>query len=283
EAGETILSVSAGDIFGLVDAEADARTRIRSQLLKLVDPALPSYRLYQLLAEGRPEIVVDCVNTSTGIAYRDIFRSAEAALGELEAGALDDGTVENLLDALYMPRLIRHIQILYRGMIDAGTSVYIKVGTSGTGGMGLNIPYTHSEEKPSRVLLSKSALAGAQSMLLFLMARTPGAPITKEIKPAAAIAWKKIAYGPIYRGREPIRLVDARPRAVGATFSTEDPGAATLRDEILETVYIDTGENGIFSLEEFSTLTTAEQMEFVTPEEIAQYLVFEIEGGNTGH
>ena len=24
-------------------------------------------------------------------------------------------------------------------------------------------------------------------------------------------------------------------------------------------------------------------MEFVTPEEIAQYLIFEIEGGNTGH
>src|SRR3546814_2041559 len=45
--------------------------------------------------------------------------------------------------------------------------------SSGTGGMGLNIPYTHSEEKPSRVLLSKSALAGAHSLLLFLLARTP--------------------------------------------------------------------------------------------------------------
>ena len=30
-------------------------------------------------------------------------------------------------------------------------------------------------------------------------------------------------------------------------------------------------------------LTTVEQMEFVTPEEIANYLLFEIEGGNTGH
>jgi hypothetical protein len=30
-------------------------------------------------------------------------------------------------------------------------------------------------------------------------------------------------------------------------------------------------------------LTTSRQMEFVTPEEIAQYLRFEIEGGNTGH
>jgi hypothetical protein len=168
-------------------------------------------------------------------------------------------------------------------MIEADTRVYVKVGTTGTGGMGLNIPYTHSEERPSRMLLSKSAMAGAQSMLLFLMARTPGAPITKEIKPAAAIAWKKIAHGPIHRKGEPIRLVDASPAPVGETFSSPDPGAAPLRDEPLQAAYIDTGENGIFSLEEFAALTTAEQMEFVTPEEIAHYLVLEIEGGNTGH
>ena len=74
--------------------------------------------------------------------------------------------------------------------------------------MGLNIPYTHSEEKPSRVLLSKSALAGAHTLLLFLMARTPGGPITKEIKPAAAIAWKRIGYGEILRGGRPVPLYD---------------------------------------------------------------------------
>ncbi len=195
----------------------------------------------------------------------------------------DPEVASRLLEALYIPRLIRHIQVLYRGMSDAKTGVYIKVGTSGTGGMGLNVPYTHSEEKPSRILLSKSAVAGAHSMLLFLMARTPGAPITKEIKPAAAIAWKKIAHGPIVRGGEPIRLVRSRPGPLQETFSSIDPEAAEETDEILTTAYIDTGENGIFSLEEFALLTTAEQMEFVTPEEIAQYLIFEIEGGNTGH
>jgi hypothetical protein len=282
EAGETVLSVSAGDIFGLI-GEPTTRERIRAQIVKLGDSDLGSFLLYRLITESKSEIVIDCVNTATGIAYRDIFRAAEEVNRIAEAGELDPEAVDHLLEALYMPRLIRHIQVMYRGMSDVGTQVYIKVGTSGTGGMGLNIPYTHSEERPSRVLLSKSALAGAHSMLLFLMARTPGAPITKEVKPAAAIAWKRIAYGPIYRGRQPIHLVDARPRAIGETFSTEDETAATLRDEVLETVFIDTGENGLFSLEEFSTLTTVEQMEFVTPEEIAEYLVMEIEGRNTGH
>ncbi len=285
EAGATVLSVSDGDLFGLV-GEPTTRQRIRAQVSRLDDADLPGFRLYRVLAESKPDIVVDCVNTSTGIAYLDIFRAAEGLLAKLDEGGtsgLDAAAVEGLLEALYMPRLIRHIQVLYRGMSDVGVGVYVKVGTSGTGGMGLNIPYTHSEERPSRVLLSKSALAGAQSLLLFLMARTPGAPITKEIKPAAAIAWKKIAYGTIRRGGQPIRLVDAEPRPIGETFSSEDPAAAVLRDEPLETVYIDTGENGLFSLEEFSAVTSAEQMEFVTPEEIAHYLVFEIEGRNTGH
>src|SRR5688500_13120395 len=114
--------------------------------------------------------------------------------------------------------------------------------------MGLDVPYTPSEEQPSRARPTKPAMAGAHSLLLFLMARTPGGPIVKEIKPAAAIAWKRIGYGPIPRKRQPIRLVDAQPRPLGATFSTEDPGAARVREELFENVFIDTGENGVFSL-----------------------------------
>jgi hypothetical protein len=286
EANGTELAVSEGDLFGLAEP-TDRRGAIAAQIGALRDAELDRFLLYRVLRDAGAEVVIDTMNTSTGIAYRDIYRAADRVFAELEAedgcGCVPGESAEALLEALYMPRLIRHIQVLYRGMQDAGTRVYVKVGTSGTGGMGLNIPYTHSEERPSRVLLSKSALAGAQSMLLFLMARTPGAPITKEIKPAAAIAWKRIAYGPISRKGEQLHLVDAAPRPLGATFSTLDPAAAAVRDEPLETVFIDTGENGIFSLEEFALLTTAEQMEFVTPEEIAQYLCFEIEGGNTGH
>ena len=285
EQGDTILSVSCGDIFGLAEREGGwpQADRIHAQLGALTDAALPDFLLYRLLVEGRPDLVIDCVNTATGIAYRDIFSAASRVEHEVAAGEVSVASATELLEALYMPRLIRHIQVFYRGMTDAGTRVYVKVGTSGTGGMGLNIPYTHSEEKPSRVLLSKSAVAGAHSLLLFLMARTPGAPITKEVKPAAAIAWKKIAHGPILPKGKPILRVEALPRSLGSHFSSQDPSAARELAEPLETVYIDTGENGIFSLEEFAMLTTAEQMEFVTPEEIAQYLMLEIEGGNTGH
>ena len=277
------LSVASGDIFGLADG-ASERERIEAQIGPLDDPQTEGFILYALLTGSRPDIVVDCVNTATGIAYRDIYTAAERLNRELAAGdAPSRAAADGLLEALYVPRLIRHIQVMYRGLMAAGVGAYVKVGTSGTGGLGLNIPYTHSEDRPSRVLMSKSAMAGAQSMLLALMARTPGAPLVKEIKPAAAIAWKKIGYGPIHRKRKPLHKVEAAPRPLGDTFSTRDEGAARVLDEPVENVFIDTGENGVFALEEFATVTSHDQMEFVTPEEIAAYLVAEIEGRPTGY
>jgi hypothetical protein len=236
-------------------------------------------------------LIVDCMNTATGVAYQNIYRQAQQVRGALggEVSSADLGSrVEHLLAALYIPQLVRHTQIYYEAMRRAGTLALIKVGTSGTGGMGFNIPYTHGEERPSRVLLSKSAVAGAQTLLLYLLARTPNAPvIVKEIKPAAAVAWKEIAYGPIRRGGQPMALYDCPPESA---VSAESPASLALEgdfgratDKVLESVYIDTGENGLFSTAEFQTLTTLGQMEFITPEEIAVDVIREILGGNTGH
>ncbi|HYN21323.1 MAG TPA: short-chain dehydrogenase, partial [Thermoanaerobaculia bacterium] len=142
-AGTTILTPSAGDIFGLRHGGTQ-REQIRSQLNRLSNDDLPTFVLYDLLIHSRPDVIIDCVNTATGIAYRDIFGSAERVLAQLDAGrqgGVNEAEVEQLLEALYMPRLIRHIQIMYNGMLDAGTGVYVKIGTTGTGGMGLNVPY----------------------------------------------------------------------------------------------------------------------------------------------
>src|ERR1700712_1653844 len=114
EAGETVFSVSAGDIFGLV-GEPTLRERIRAQITKLGDSDLGSFLLYKVLTESKAEIVVDCVNTATGLADRDMSKAAEAANRIAEAGELDPEAVDGLLESLYMPRLIRHIQVMYRG------------------------------------------------------------------------------------------------------------------------------------------------------------------------
>jgi hypothetical protein len=148
--------------------------------------------------------------------------------------------------------------------------------------MGLNSPYTHSEERPSRTLLTKSAVGGAHSLLLFLMARTPGSPATIEIKPTATIAWREIAYGPVQRRGKPIPLVDC-PTPVGVKAAFQD-GAQPWQDlgRPLSGVYINVGENGLFSRAEFETVTTLGSMEFITPEEVADYVMLELGGRPTG-
>jgi hypothetical protein len=50
----------------------------------------------------------------------------------------------------------------------------------------------------------------------------------------------------------------------------------------LESVFIDTGENGLFSVAEFAAITALGQMECVTPEEIASLAGREIRGHTTG-
>ncbi len=237
------------------------------------------------MLETKPDIVIDCINTATAIAYLDIYNTTLNALKKLEEDNLDNALVEQLIGSIYIPQLIRHIQILYRALLDSNTGMYFKIGTSGTGGMGFNIPYTHSEERPSRVLLSKNAVAGAQTLLLYLLARTPNGPIVKEIKPTAAIAWKKIAYGEVKKRGKAIKLVDmpiVNALDTQGDLVFDDKTGVIETGEVFKSVFIDTGENGIFSRGEFQAISSLGQMEIITPEEIAEYTVFEIMGGNTG-
>lgn len=306
---ETQLSAFWGNVFvrweykdwpwDAILADPEARRKVLADLL---DPMagerkaeiLRESTLYRMVRQYRPHAIVDCINTATAFAYQNIYASARELLAAAAAGdpAAFQTAAEQHLARLYVPHVVRHIQILQETLAPdpaagwPGVKVYVKVGTSGTGGMGLNIPYTHGEEKPSSVLLSKAAVAGAHSLLLFLLARTsPDLPAIKEIKPTAAIGWAEIGYGPIRRGGRTIPLYDCPPDQAyppEAALAGEGAFGVPVPDRVLENVYIDTGENGLFALGEFSTITSLNQMEFVTPEEIARYIALEIKGGNTG-
>jgi hypothetical protein len=273
----------------ILDDPVKRKILITDIMEELNEDILHHSSIYKLLTEHKPDVIIDAINTATAIAYQDVYTTYRSIKKAIYSKADYNNIVEEtekLLCTEYIPQLIRHVQLLYSSMSEIGTRVYLKIGTSGTGGMGLNIPYTHSEEKPSRVLLSKSSIAGAHTLLLFLMGRTPEGPITKEIKPTAAIAWKRIEYGEIKRRGKPIELAD-----IPVTQAVPLKGRFQICSDInfpstgqtLKSVFIDTGENGIFSRGEFETITAQKQMEFVTPEEIADVAIFEIQGGNTGH
>ncbi|HXF94533.1 MAG TPA: hypothetical protein VNI61_00385 [Gemmatimonadales bacterium] len=291
--GGTRIDVEWGNVFlpeslarldrAAILADPGHRALVLGDLLgDLTEDVLGRSFLFRIIQRYRPDAVVDSINTATAFAYQDVFQSARELLAAARAGRADAEEVERHLLTLTMPQLIRHLQIMVEALRRAGTQAYVKIGTSGTGGMGFNVPYTHSEERPSRTLLTKSAVAGAHSLLLFLMGRTPGAPATIEIKPTATIAWREIAFGPVRRWRAPIPLVDC-PEALPLDDAFA-PGAAPWRDlgRPLEGVYIDVGENGLFARDEFETVTSLGSMEFITPEEVADYVVMELTGRPTG-
>lgn len=291
--GDAVIEGAWGNIFAPADlaelprdqllADPEARRRlVEDYIAPFGQQPLEQNLLYTWLTGYEPDLVVDCVNTATAVAYQDGHASAVSLLHAADAGTLDRDAVERHLLTLPLPQLIRHIEVLVEGMRRARTLAYVKIGTSGTGGMGLNIPYTHSEEKPSRTLMSKSAVAGAQSLLLFLLGRTPDAPAAIEIKPTAAIAWREIGYGPIRRRGQTIEIVDCeQPMSLDQAFAPDADGWSCT-GQPLESVFIDVGENGVFAREEFETVSALGQMELITPEDIADVVILELLGKPTG-
>jgi len=270
------------------------RDELYDDLFGDFDDAYSRSRLVNLLLKHKPDVIVDSINTATAISYQDIYTASVVArqdikdlLSHVEAGDAADAkdaqrSFETLLISQSVPQLIRHVLLITRAMRQVGTRLYLKIGTTGTGGMGLNIPYTHSEDKPSAKLLTKTAIAFAHTGLLFLMARTTGGPVVKEVKPGAMIGYADISLRTIREAGQPVKVYTPQ------TFALTDQLTLRLASADFESVgeltvpVVDTGENGLFTKGEFETITSLRQMEFITPEEIALDCVLEIKGSNTG-
>ena len=280
-------------------------------------------QLVRLIKRHRPDVVVDCINTATGISYQDVQTASEivkrvrdglgAELGApapASAADLDEATARELagrylamrdratrvleegFDALTsvdvllvsagIPQLIRHVLLIHGAMRHVGTRVYVKVGTTGTGGMGVEIPFTHGEDRPSFTLLAKSSVGFAHTGLLFLLGRSEG-PTIKEIKPAAMIGYRRVDWQRVTKFGRPVLVTIAKSETLGEQLELRAPAGDYEARGPLELVGVDTGENGFFTRGEFEAITHLHQMEFLTPEEIARSVVHEIAGQSTGH
>lgn len=274
---------SRGELLG----EAGKRSRLLESVYGEFERAYRDNHLVQLIRLHRPEVIVDAVNTATGFSYQDIFDGAAKVREWIGEGGFDPrGTLdlETFLLSQSVPQLIRHVRFVHRATIEYGTRVYLKVGTTGTGGMGMNIPYTHSEDRPSQKLLAKNEAAFGHTGLLFLLARTPGGPIVKEVKPAAMIGYRAVEVRKVTdkHGSSELYRPQSASLAAGSTLGLRDDAAAYERAGELRTAIVDTGENGVFTRGEFSAITAFGQMEYVTPEEIAAIVVRELRGATTG-
>ncbi len=298
EFGETVSFIPiSGNLFVPADLshtprrelmeDPSLRRRLLSALFDDFETAYKENNLAEIIRTHRPDVVVDCVNTATGLSYQDVFDGSAKVRGWLSKDGFDTKGVvdlEALLLSQSTPQIIRHVRILHRATTECETKVYLKVGTTGTGGMGLNIPYTHSEDKPSKVLLAKNETAFGHTGLLFLLARTPNSPIVKEVKPAAMIGYRAVEVRTTRDRHGNDDLVAPKPFNLDNEWlPLIEEGQQYERVGKLDMPIVDTGENGLFTRGEFAAITALGQMEYITPEEIARVVVLEIRGANTGH
>lgn len=251
-------------------AELRENRQLLKQFRKFLEPESFSETadqsfFHQLVQLHRPQVIVDCINSATQLSYASI-----------------PGAENPLLLLIHFGHIFRQTMLdLPRDTAD----YYIKIGTTGTGGMGMNIPYTHGETQPSKALMLKNMIAGAQTGLLVTCSRTPGMPAIREIVPNCAIAWGDIGYGSIHTGSKKL-LQDREKLTVDISDLSHDnfSDMPELRSEkYVEAPYISSGENGLFALEEFRAITSLRQMEFITPSEIADIVWLETQGIQTGY
>ena len=259
----------------ILSEETSTKLVVKDTFSELNEDILQNSFLYQLIEKHRPDVIIDAINTATALAYQDVY----SQINREETG----NKWLYLAAAMDMPQLVRHIQILYHALKNAGTKEYLKIGTSGTGGLGFTLPFTHGEnEIPSRLLMSKSGVAGAQTMLLWVLARTPGVPSIKEIKVTSLIGWAGIGKGTIETKKGQIEVYDCKIEDALSVEKALKEHKSKKTGKKLEGAWIDTGENGLFTRSMFAAISSPDCMELILPEEIADIAVREIEGENTG-
>jgi len=125
--------------------------------------ALEGSTITHLVDEVQPQVVINCINLAT------IF-SADTEVG--------------------YPKIIRFYLNLYRALVSLTQPVhYLQMGTTGSGGLGLNIPFTHGGKLEDLPIINKAAFSGITTSMLTLLSRSFPSGMVKvsEIKPGLAI------------------------------------------------------------------------------------------------
>jgi len=118
--------------------------------------------LSECIQEVRPDIIINAINLAT------IF---------------SDNPEEGYTS------LIKFYVSLYAALVELSAPVhYIQMGTTGAGGLGFNIPFTHGDKLEDLPIIHKAAFSGITTSLLTMLSRSFKSEIKiSEVKPGLAI------------------------------------------------------------------------------------------------
>jgi len=249
----------------------------------LTDDLMEKSALYQLVKKYEPDVIVDSINTATVIGYEDDpYSLPRRILKESDSVKSEEwkNSCLGLLSSSIVPVLVRFVQVLEKTLKDFHVESYIKVSTTGLGGMGVNLLYTHGdlhEPGMSSGILGKVAASGVIHQLFWSLSHTPGINI-KVVVPAALIGWQPVAFGKFRSHGKNVPLIDTTKRTKLLAGNVLKTTTCETVNEFMEMPFVDSGENSSYSLREMTAITALGQMECVTREEIAQAVFDSIKG-----
>lgn len=252
----------------------------------LSERLLESSALYAIIKKWKPNVIIDAVNTATVVGYLDDpYSLPRSVMGDFRNKNDIDWQYQckKILSSTIIPSLIRFTQVIQKSLFDFKIDSYIKVSTTGLGGMGMNLMYTHgdlNEPGMSSGILGKVSAAGVFHQLMWSLSHTPGLNI-KIVVPAALVGWQSVNFGKFRSHGKNLQVVDnliIKKIKYGENLQSDKD--AKVSGKILEIPYVDSGENSAYSLYEMHAITALGQMESVTREEVAE-AVYESSKGST--
>lgn len=241
----------------------------------LSDKVVEGSALYQIIKKYKPDLIVDAINTATVVGYLDDpYSLPRSLLNNFKVGKKSDWEIncKKLLSSSIIPSLIRFTQVIQKSIKDFDIKYFIKVSTTGLGGMGVNLMYTHGDKNEigmSSGILGKVAAAGVFHQLMWSLSHTPGCNI-RVVTPAALVGWQPVRFGKFRSHGVNIPVVDNKDILIlkeNKPFAVNKNAKKTLK--MLEIPFVDSGENSAYSLYEMHAITTLGQMESITREEVA--------------
>lgn len=123
---------------------------------------LQNNNLFHIVTTEKPNIVINSVNIATLFSHEP------------------EKNFKNL---------IKFYHTLYQTLNSVpSVSKYIQMGTTGSGGLGFNIPFTHGDKLDDLPIINKAAFAGVSTAMLTLLSRSYDSRVAvAEIKPGLAI------------------------------------------------------------------------------------------------
>ncbi|WP_432409048.1 hypothetical protein [Wukongibacter sp. M2B1] len=288
------IIASSGDIFlpySMKDITDKEKLHSEENIYKLLNyyysepypELLREYSIYMLIKRWKPDIIIDAINTATVFGddckehINYIKNNFETNIGN-RSEQIKSVFTQYLSDN-FVPKLIHFVMSLKVGIEDFNIKKYIKVSTTGLGGMGMNLRFSHGDTVNyclSNAIVGKVAAAGMLHQLLLSLSHTPGFDIS-VIVPAACVGWEETALNVVENSLGKIRAVDSSKKKFALDEEIEAYGTIN-EGEFLKIPLVYAGENKSYSLCEIATLTAYGQMESVTKEEVAEAVINNIEG-----